>query len=143
MNEYARSFLPADVTKPNAPVVLEGVPESAVVARRYVRQTLREQVPDVGDSHLDDVVLVASELVSNAIRYGTEPGDSFALTVTADDVGTRVEVRDPIRRYPRRRPESSERQRGRGLFILDALCPQHWGSRDTPLGKTVWAEVPR
>jgi anti-sigma regulatory factor (Ser/Thr protein kinase) len=91
---------------------------------------------------VDTVVLATSELVTNAVRYGTEPGDSFRVMLDADGTRTRVEVHDPVRRHPHRRAESTERTRGRGLLILDALCPGAWGVEDAPMGKAVWAEVP-
>jgi hypothetical protein len=84
----------------------------------------------------------ACELVTNAVRYGTEPGDSFRVVLDADATRTRVEVHDPVRRHPHRRADSTERSRGRGLVILDALCPGAWGVEDAPMGKAVWAEVP-
>ncbi|ASY34438.1 MULTISPECIES: ATP-binding protein [Streptomyces] len=124
-------------------LVLPGEPQAARLAREHVRREAQLLDPGATDTHLDDVVLVTSELVTNAIRYGTEPGDFFAVTVRAGEAGTRVEVRDPVRRRPRRRAESEERQRGRGLFLLDALCPGRWGAYDTPFGKAVWAEVVR
>ncbi|MVO85918.1 ATP-binding protein [Streptomyces sp. p1417] len=123
-------------------LLLEGEPASAGAARAFVREFIRHHVPVASGDHMETVVLVACELVTNAIRYGTEPGDSLRLTLEADHTRTRVEVQDPVRRRPRPRPESSERDRGRGLIILDALCLE-WGVADAPLGKTVWAEVPR
>ncbi|MFJ4435311.1 ATP-binding protein [Streptomyces sp. NPDC088923] len=124
-------------------LVLPGEPQAARLAREHVRREAQLLDPGATEAHLDDVALVASELVTNAIRYGTEPGDSFAVIVLTGETGTRVEVRDPVRRRPRRRPESEDRQRGRGLLLLDALCPGQWGCYDTPFGKAVWAEVVR
>ncbi|MFJ6725632.1 ATP-binding protein [Streptomyces sp. NPDC091281] len=116
-------------------------PQSASVARDFVRRYVGHHLPDASTEHLDACLLVTSELVTNAIRYGTEPGDRLRLAVDADDTRTRVEVHDPVRRQPRRRPESACRARGRGLLILDALCPGRWGVSDRPMGKAVWAEV--
>ncbi|MHC3425640.1 ATP-binding protein [Streptomyces sp. DT18] len=129
-------------TSPPPLLVLPGEPESAKRARTFVRGEL-VKVPSVPGGHIEDVELVVSELVGNAVRYGTEPDDFLAISVEITGSGTRVEVRDPVRRHPRRRPASAERQRGRGLFILDALCSGRWGAYDTPFGKAVWAEVVR
>ncbi|MFF2650404.1 ATP-binding protein [Streptomyces sp. NPDC058045] len=130
--------------KPNQPrqLVLAGKPQSASAARQFAREYVLHCTPDADEDHVDTVLLVTSELVTNAIRYGTEPGDSFALTLDSRDSVTRVEVRDPVRRHPRRRPESHMRDRGRGLLILDGLCPA-WGVDDALFGKVVWAEVAR
>ncbi|MFF2651530.1 ATP-binding protein [Streptomyces sp. NPDC058045] len=122
-------------------IVLAGEPQSAGAARKFAREYVLCCVPDADEGHVDMVLLVTSELVTNSIRYGTEPGDSFALTLDSREGRTRVEVRDPVRRYPRRRPESHSRERGRGLLILDGLCPGAWGVEDAVFGKVVWAEV--
>ncbi|WP_030994338.1 ATP-binding protein [Streptomyces sp. NRRL F-5630] len=129
-------------TSPPPLLVLPGEPQSAKRARTFVRGELCK-VPSMPGGHIEDVELVVSELVGNAVRYGTEPDDFLAVSVVDTGSGTRVEVRDPVRRHPRHRPASTERQRGRGLFILDAPCPGRWGAYDTPFGKAVWAEVAR
>lgn len=125
---------------PPSVLVLAGEPESASTAREFVREFIRHHAPEASEDYVETVVLVACEMVTNSIRYGTEPGDSLQLALDTDDVRTRVEVQDPVRRRPQPRPESRQRDRGRGLIILDALCGE-WGVTDAPLGKTVWAEV--
>lgn len=129
---------PAD--GPPSVLVLPGEPESASAARGLVREFVRHHAPNASEDHVEAVVLVTCEIVTNSIRYGTEPGDSLQLALDTDDTRTRVEVQDPVRRRPQPRPESQQRDRGRGLIILDALCSE-WGVNDVPLGKTVWAEV--
>ncbi|WP_030814236.1 ATP-binding protein [Streptomyces sp. NRRL F-2799] len=122
-------------------LLLNSEPESAGIARQFVRQYVENHVPHANADHLDACVLVTSELVTNSIRYGTEPGDLVRLVLGADGTRTRIEVHDPVRRRPCRRPESARRARGRGLLVLDALCPDRWGVSDRPMGKAVWAEV--
>lgn len=122
-------------------LLLASEPESARAAREFVREYVRYHVPGASEDYVETVVLVACELVTNSIRYGTEPDDFVRVVLDADDGRTRVEVHDPVRRRPRVRPESEERDRGRGLIILDALCPGSWGVNDIALGKSVWAEV--
>ncbi|WP_075738519.1 ATP-binding protein [Streptomyces acidiscabies] len=127
---------------PPPPVlVLPGEPSSAGAARKFVRAYVEYHVPGVPEDYVENIVLIASEMTTNAIRYGTEPGDSIRITIDADDREARIEVQDPTRRSPRRRPESGERGRGRGLFILDAVCGDEWGCRPAPFGKVVWARV--
>jgi anti-sigma regulatory factor (Ser/Thr protein kinase) len=130
------SWLPAS-SSPQ--LVLEGVSESVQAAREYARRFVGYHRPDAGPAHVDDVLLVISELVTNAVRYGVEPGDSVLVTLDTDDERTRVEVHDTARRHPRQRPESASRERGRGLLIVDALAT--WGIGERPMGKFVWAEV--
>ncbi|MEU8626145.1 ATP-binding protein [Streptomyces sp. NPDC048669] len=122
-------------------LLLAGEPQSAKAARDFVRAFVSYHVPGVSEDYVEGVTLVACELVTNSIRYGTEPGDSVRVVLDADENRTRVEVHDPVRRHPRLRPVSHQRDRGRGLIILDALCPGAWGVEDIPFGKAVWAEV--
>jgi anti-sigma regulatory factor (Ser/Thr protein kinase) len=110
--------------------------------RAYVRDVLGHDEPALDPERLDDVLLVVSELVTNAVRYGTEPGDSLAVVVLTTAERVRVEVRDPVRRHPQMRNESGERARGRGLHIVDALAVR-WDVDDRPMGKAVWAEMKR
>ncbi|MFD8005869.1 ATP-binding protein [Streptomyces mirabilis] len=133
--------LPAPRSDPPNVLLLADQPQSARAARDFVREYVENHVPDASTDHIDMCLLVASELVTNSIRYGTEPGDLVRLVLDADDARTRVEVHDSVRRRPRTRPESARRDRGRGLLILDALCPDRWGVSDRPMGKAVWAEV--
>ncbi|MFF1686094.1 ATP-binding protein [Streptomyces sp. NPDC058254] len=124
------------------PVLLLGSePQSARSAREFVREYVGYHEPGLSEDRVYDITLVTCELVTNALRYGTEPGDSVQVTLDVTADRTRVEVYDPVRRYPRPRPESDKRDRGRGLLILDAMCPNAWGVIDRPFGKSVWAEV--
>ncbi|WP_244177005.1 ATP-binding protein [Streptomyces albus] len=122
-------------------LLLASEPQSVRAAREFLREHLEKHVPAASADHVDTCLLVTSELVTYSIRYGTEPGDHVRLVLDADDARTRVEVHDPVRRRPRRRPESAPRGRGRGLLILDTLCAGRWGVTDSPMGKAVWAEV--
>ncbi|EFL21910.1 hypothetical protein SSOG_01622 [Streptomyces himastatinicus ATCC 53653] len=120
-------------------VVLAAVEESAKAARDFTSDYIHFHLPDIGDEPLADVMLVASELVTNSIRYGSEPGDSLRVVLAHGPDNVTIEVHDTRRRRPHLKPESVERQRGRGLFIVDALAT--WGVRDRPFGKIVWAVV--
>ncbi|WP_184734190.1 ATP-binding protein [Streptomyces netropsis] len=124
---------PSHTTFPSAP-------ESVGAARGYALEIIERDAPGIAPAHVADVQLVVSELVTNSFRYGTEPGDRVALTISASANRVRVEVHDPTRRRPRFKPESEERQRGRGMFIVEHLA-EIWGVDDRPLGKTVWAEL--
>ncbi|MFI6703847.1 ATP-binding protein [Streptomyces sp. NPDC050509] len=117
-------------------------PEVVSAARDFVRDVLTQEAPGLRDGQVDDVRLIVSELVTNAVRYGTEPGDSVLVVLAVMDACVRVEVRDPVRRRPRFRGASQERDRGRGLIIVEALA-ECWGVADRPFGKAVWAEVAR
>ncbi|MCA0330134.1 MAG: ATP-binding protein [Actinobacteria bacterium] len=99
--------------------------------------TVLEEVPAPTWS-VDDVVLVAGELVANAVEHG---GGAHRLRVTGTPRGVLVEVRDPAEQGPRPQPVSLESERGRGLSIVGALSDE-WGWRpEPPDGKAVWARI--
>ncbi|MFJ4714913.1 ATP-binding protein [Streptomyces sp. NPDC088785] len=92
----------------------------------------------------EDVLLVVSELVTNACLHAEGPdeialfyGDSPANKVL------RIEVTDHGAGEPApRTPHRAGRPGGHGMFIVQRLCLD-WGVVRTPgvAGKTVWAEV--
>ncbi|MEV0886988.1 ATP-binding protein [Streptomyces microflavus] len=94
----------------------------------------------VAEDVLDTLELLASELVTNAMRYGSEPGDSFKVTVAVEPGRCRIEVHDTRRRTPLLRPASDQRVRGRGLHLVEALASR-WGVAERPFGKIVWVVV--
>ncbi|KLL12931.1 SpoIIE family protein phosphatase [Protofrankia coriariae] len=81
--------------------------------------------------------LVVSELVTNAIRYATEP---IRLRLIRDRTLI-CEVSDGSSTSPRLRHSRTTDEGGRGLFLV-AQFTQRWGARYTPRGKTIWAEQP-
>jgi anti-sigma regulatory factor (Ser/Thr protein kinase) len=81
--------------------------------------------------------IVASELVTNAIRYAEGPVEMRLLR----DGGVLVcEVADQSNTQPRMRRARSTDEHGRGLFIV-AQMARRWDSRYGQTGKTVWAEI--
>ncbi|MGW5335213.1 ATP-binding protein [Streptomyces bauhiniae] len=89
----------------------------------------------------DDLVLIVSELVTNAVIHGkTAPGRQVEVTLDHTAGRVRVEVRDTGEGTPRRRPRIPLAVAGRGLEIVDALC-EKWGVAEQVVGKTVWAEL--
>ncbi|MEV7996540.1 ATP-binding protein [Streptomyces sp. NPDC086077] len=144
MNEPQQVAAPC-CTPPSGPPAQAMFPKSLETparARAYVRDLLAHDDEPLDDDRLDDVLLIVSELVTNAYRYGTEPEDSLLVAVLTTPERVRVEVHDPRRARPQMRNESGERARGRGLHIVDELAVR-WGTDDRPFGKAVWAEVKR
>ncbi|MBW1598408.1 SpoIIE family protein phosphatase [Streptomyces sp. JJ38] len=79
--------------------------------------------------------LVLSELITNAIRYGTEP-----IHVRLLYERTLIcEVSDGSSTSPHLRRAAITDEGGRGLFLVAQLA-QRWGTRYTPTGKVVWTE---
>jgi anti-sigma regulatory factor (Ser/Thr protein kinase) len=94
---------------------------------------------------VDDVVLMACEAITNAIRHS----DSGRLggTVTLVVLGTanvmRFEVVDAGSKNstPHVTGEGLDAVSGRGLHLLDVLSGGRWGSHEHGAGRTVWFEV--
>lgn len=94
------------------------------------------------DWEVDDVyhaaVLVATELVTNAVEHAQS---ASRLSVSLDDAGFRISVRDYLRcEAPRPRPIDIRSKRGRGLLMMAALAA-NWGVTEHPDGKSVWATL--
>ncbi|MFD6994329.1 SpoIIE family protein phosphatase [Streptomyces sp. NPDC059943] len=81
--------------------------------------------------------IIVSELVTNAIRYGTSP---VRLRLIKDRVLT-CEVSDASPAAPHLRHARTFDESGRGLFIVAQLA-QQWGTRYTSSGKIIWTEQP-
>ncbi|MEV1064623.1 SpoIIE family protein phosphatase [Streptomyces sp. NPDC050263] len=81
--------------------------------------------------------LVVSELVTNAIRYGSRP---IRLRLIHDTTTLICEVSDNSHTAPHLRRAKTWDEGGRGLLLVAQLT-QRWGSRHTPEGKTIWAEL--
>ncbi|MEV7028829.1 SpoIIE family protein phosphatase [Streptomyces sp. NPDC093272] len=81
--------------------------------------------------------LILSELVTNAIRYGSAPVHLRLLF----DTNLVIEVCDGSSTSPHLRYAADMDEGGRGIFLVAQLA-ERWGTRFTPTGKIVWAEQP-
>ncbi|MBF8188432.1 ATP-binding protein [Nonomuraea sp. K274] len=100
----------------------------------------------LGDDHpaVDDVVLAASELMTNAIRHSdARPYDLIGVTLSVTEEMVYLEVRDPGSAFsgPHIRQEPAAED-GRGLLIVREIS-QDWGVREhgRGLGRTVWCAI--
>jgi PAS domain S-box-containing protein len=80
--------------------------------------------------------LIVSELVTNAIRHAKGP---IQLRLIRDQALI-CEVSDGSDTAPHLRRARTFDEGGRGLMLVAQLT-QRWGTRQTPHGKTIWAEV--
>ena len=114
--------------------ILPGELTSAGEARALLREPLGKW--DLG-SLLPTTQLLASELVTNAIRYTQGP---VSLRLILERTLT-CEVADSSPALPRIRYAARDDESGRGLQIVSQMA-QRWGARRTPAGKVVWCEQP-
>lgn len=111
-------------------------PESARLARAAVRDALADW--DRAEP-LDDLMIVVSELVTNAFRYGSAP---FILHLTLEDNHLIVGVQDgEPTALPIPRDAADCEPSGRGLRLISAMTT-HWGWNRASDQKVVWAQVP-
>ncbi len=115
-------------------------PASAALVRRAIAADLAEHQSAADTA--EDVVLVASELVGNAVVHaGAGVDHDLAVTWEVAPEAVTVEVGDPSPQLPRVRAASNTAAGGRGLHIVAAIADD-WGVRRTAHGKKVWARVP-
>ncbi|MGX1267890.1 SpoIIE family protein phosphatase [Streptomyces phaeoluteigriseus] len=88
---------------------------------------------------LDDVPLLVSELVTNAVRFATGP---ITVRLIRTGRGLLCEVGDTGNGRPRLSRGGLLDDGGRGLHILHRLT-NRWGVRWTDTGKVVWADIAR
>lgn len=118
--------------------LLPSEPKSVGVVRRRLTSLLA-MIPQ---ARLDDVLLAASEVVTNAVLHGDGP---VACRVWLGANTVRMEVADDGGAVPLLRADHvDDDEGGRGLRIIDVLA-NRWGV--TPMhpgpGKTVWFELRR
>ncbi|MFJ3231674.1 ATP-binding protein [Streptomyces sp. NPDC086787] len=121
--------------------------EAVREARLFTRGTLDQW--DVGD-RFDDICLVVSELVTNALRHalpndtcrGAEPHPAVRLHLMRWTERLVCAVRDPSHDTPvTRDADDFSAESGRGLFLVDSFSDS-WGWHPlagTLSGKVVWA----
>ncbi|WP_406263580.1 SpoIIE family protein phosphatase [Streptomyces sp. NBC_00191] len=79
--------------------------------------------------------LMLSELITNAIRYGSEPIHVRLL----HERRLICEVSDGSSTSPHLRRAATTDEGGRGLFLVSQFASR-WGTRYTPTGKVMWTE---
>lgn len=105
--------------------------------RSFVENAVRRECVD--EDTLFRVQLVATELVTNAVRHAGSPVE-LSVAWTGDRI--RVEARDDSTSRPAP-PDDSPQTRHRGMRLVEDLSDS-WGV-EVPdgSGKVVWCEVPR
>ncbi|MEU9799610.1 ATP-binding protein [Streptomyces sp. NPDC051000] len=105
-------------------------------ARRIARQVLASQATE---ALVDDVLMVVSELVSNAVRHA---GGVTGFSVRCDTGAVVVEVADASATHPRSPGTSAEVPGGFGWLLVNRLA-ERTEVRSRPGGKTITAFLHR
>lgn len=120
-------------------IELDGDPDAPSRGRHAVTEVLDRWGCEPGTR--EDLLLVVSELVTNAVVHGAEP---IVVTMVRAPGRFRVEVTDgATESSPHNNPRpAADAENGRGLSVVTRLAVA-WGWRASPgRGKTVWAELP-
>lgn len=121
-------------------------PAAPAAARHFVKSALEKLLRSSPPaSFYDDVQLVISELVTNAVRAGS-PRIGISLGLKGKHI--LLQVTDHAVGWPEQRETGLAEPGGRGLPLVNALSAS-WGvraarsgSNGDPTGKVVWAELP-
>lgn len=112
--------------------------QSPAAARGFAKSALSELLPvPVPPELCDDVELVVSELVTNAVRAGSP---TITVQVSLESAAVFVRVSDEAVGWPEERQAGVHDTSGRGLPLVSALS-KSWGVRIVEHGKVVWAAL--
>jgi anti-sigma regulatory factor (Ser/Thr protein kinase) len=112
---------------------------SAAVVRHSIADDLAGNA--VARDSIDDVILVASELVGNAVMHTGSVSDDLSVSWELEPSSVVVCVADSSDTPPERRTAVDDVPGGRGLAIVAAIASD-WGVHAHASGKQVWARVP-
>jgi anti-sigma regulatory factor (Ser/Thr protein kinase) len=120
---------------------LRAQPASVRSARRHATTTLREWRME---ALAGPVELLASELVTNAVRASAGRAAQIRFWLSSDRRSILIQVWDAGHRRPIRQAGGPGAESGRGLLIVEALSAR-WGCYvpERQAGKIVWAVCAR
>ena len=118
-----------------ASTTLPAIATTPAAARAFAREAATRGRAAV---HVDDLALVVSELVTNAVLHGL--GDVTLELTVEPEAGVRVEVSDDAPVSPPPAEYRPDAESGRGLLMVSRLASR-WGMRPEGPGKVVWADL--
>ncbi|MFI8952308.1 ATP-binding protein [Streptomyces sp. NPDC053750] len=143
-----------DETGPAQPLPYEGVwrftapalDESVPQARHAVRDLLVRQGVPVSDDVAQGLLLIVSELVTNAVRHAAVLSPTLAVEVAVGPEWVRVSVEDDHPYRPTALETDHGRTGGRGLLLVREITREAGGACDVAHtasgGKVIWAALP-
>jgi anti-sigma regulatory factor (Ser/Thr protein kinase) len=143
VHESSSAPLPYEgVWRFTAPAVDVSVPR----ARYAVRDLLRRQGVPVSDDVLHGLLLIVSELVTNAVRHAALLSPVLAVEVAVGVEWIRVSVEDDHPYRPTALEADHGRTGGRGLLLVREITVEAGGACDVEQtaggGKVIWAALP-
>ncbi|MFF4242920.1 ATP-binding protein [Streptomyces sp. NPDC001822] len=125
-----------------APAVDASVPQ----ARHAVRDLLNRQGVPVEDEILQGLLLIVSELVTNAVRHAALLSPELAVEVAIGAEWIRVSVEDNHPYRPTALVTDYGQTGGRGLLLVREITAEAGGTCDVEHtaggGKIIWAALP-
>lgn len=125
-----------------APAVDVSVPQS----RHAVRDLLDRQGVPLGDDTLQGLLLIVSELVTNAVKHAALLSPELAVEVAIGADWIRVSVEDNHPYRPTALETDHAQTGGRGLLLVREITAEAGGTCDVEHtaggGKIIWAALP-
>jgi anti-sigma regulatory factor (Ser/Thr protein kinase) len=119
---------------------LERTVQAPAIARGAVAR--RSEQLELGASLAQSLILLVSEVVSNAVRHSAgDPAASIELVASFDAETIRVTVTDAGHGFTPRPRDPARSQDGYGLYLLEKVA-ERWGVESNGDTK-VWFELPR
>ncbi|MEV5920757.1 ATP-binding protein [Streptomyces pseudogriseolus] len=125
-----------------APAVDASVPQ----ARHAVRDLLLRQGVPVADDVVQGLLLIVSELVTNAVKHAALLSPMLAVEVAVGAEWIRVSVEDNHPYRPTALENDYGRTGGRGLLLVREITREAGGACEvehtSTCGKVIWAALP-
>ncbi|MEU9848395.1 ATP-binding protein [Streptomyces sp. NPDC047985] len=125
-----------------APAVDVSVPR----ARRAVRDLLDRQGVPIGTDAAEGLLLIVSELVTNAVKHAALLSPELAVEVAVGAAWVRVSVEDNHPYRPTALETDHGQTGGRGLLLVREITREAGGACDVQHtaggGKIIWAALP-